>query len=282
MARTTPARSLGALCLLVPLALLAGCLGSDGDPSGPARSQASDTPPGELVELAAADFYPAVIDAMHEAGTFAFTSASSTEGAADSGATISGVMRYGDDGVDMRASATGSQPMELLMVDEALYLQGDGLDLGDKSWLRVDLREDSDSLFGFLAKATDPELAFRATAEPRSFQLVGTEDVDGVATNHYAVVMDTAAYTDALELPTFMAEYLPPEIGMEMWLDGDNRPRRFVQQIEQTVPGGSGGAATRTATTEGTYSDYGLDVDIEAPASGDVTEDSAALIGLGG
>ena len=280
MARTTLSRRLGAASLLASFALLAGCAGSDGD--APAAGEVRSAPPAaELQELAAAEFYPAVMDALEAAGSFAFTSVSSTEGVAASGASIEGVIRYADDGLEMRASASGAQAVEMLMVDRALYLQGEGLDLGDKSWLKVDVDEDSDSVFGLLAKASDPGLLFKATAEPRSFELVGREDVGGVATNHYAVVLDTAAYAAALELPTFVAEYLPAEIGMQLWVDGDNLPRRFVQQVETTVPGGADGGATATASTEGTYSDYGVDVDIEAPAAGEVTED-VGLTGLGG
>jgi hypothetical protein len=280
MARTTPARRVGVASLVAALALLTGCAGSDGD--APSAGPGQNAPPAaELEALEAAEFYPAVLDALEAAESFAFTSVSSTEGAEAAGASIQGVMRYADDGIEMRASATGPQALEMLLVDRALYLQGDGLELGDKSWLKVDLSEDPDSMFGFLAKASDPGLLLKATAEPRSFELVGQEDVGGVATNHYAVVMDTAAYAEALELPTVVAEYLPETIGMELWVDGDNLPRRFVQQIETTVPGGSGGGATATASTEGTYSDYGVDVDLEAPPAGEVTEDMG-LTSLGG
>ena len=280
MARTALARRTGAASLLAALALLTGCTGSDGE--APAAGPGQDAPPAaELEALDPAELYPAVIDALRAAESFAFTSVSSTEGAEAAAASIQGVMRYSDDGIEMRASATGSQALEMLLVDRALYVQGDGLELGDKSWLKVDVSEDSANMLGVLAKVSDPGLLLEATAEPRSFELVGQEDLGEVATNHYAVVVDTAAYAEALELPTSVTEYLPETIGMQLWVDGDNLPRRLVQQIETTVPGGSSGGATATASTEGTYSDFGVDVDIEAPPVGDVTED-IGLTGPGG
>lgn len=279
MGRPNLTRHRGIAALLASLAFFTACAGSD---TGVPGAGGQDAPAAEeLEELPSGEFYPAVVEALQEAETFAFASSTTSEDAATAATAIEGVMRYDDDGVDLRASSTGPQPMELLVVDRVLYLQGEALDLGDKNWLKVDLEEDSESLYGFLAKATDPELLFRAMSEPVRFELVGAEQVDGVATHHYDVVVDTAAYVEAIELPAFMAEYLPEEIGMQMWVDGDNRPRRFLQQIETTIPGGSSGAATATSTTEGTYSDYGLEVDLQAPPATEVTED-AALTGLSG
>ena len=49
-----------------------------------------------------------------------------------------------------------------------------------------------------------------------------------------------------------MAGMLPEELVTEMWVDGDNLPRKFVQDLESrwAVP-------VRSSTTEGTYSDFG-------------------------
>jgi len=105
---------------------------------------------------------------------------------------------------------------------------------------------------------------------PKLLELVGTEDVDGVATNHYRITMDPSQYLAAMEFPAAMADMLPKELVTEMWIDADNLPRKFTQTIE--VPSAAGGAAT-SSTTEGTYSDFGTDVEIEAPPADEVTED---------
>ena len=118
---------------------------------------------------------------------------------------MQGVMRYDDDGIDMQASGSGqgADELEMIMLDKVLYMTGVGMDLGDKKWLKIDM-SDPDSLFGMLGKSTDPELMFKAMEEPKEFELLGTEEVDGVETNHYRVVMDTAAYAEAMEMPAEM------------------------------------------------------------------------------
>ena len=101
----------------------------------------------------------------------------------------------------MAAGTTGAQAFEMVMLDKTLYISGAGLPLPDgKKWLKVDL-SDPNSLFGQLGKSTDPSTMFKAMEAPKSFELLGTEEVDGVETNHYNVVMDTASYAEAMELP---------------------------------------------------------------------------------
>ena len=141
------------------------------------------------------------------------------------------------------------------------------LGTGD-TWVKIDL-SDPDSLFGMIGKATDPEVMFKAMESPKKLELIGTEDVDGVSTHHYRITMDPTQYLEAMDFPAAMADMLPKELVTEMWVDGDNLPRKFAQTIE--VPAMGGGAAT-SSTTEGTYSDFGTDVEIEAPPADEVTE----------
>ena len=64
-----------------------------------------------LAELSADDFYPSVMAAMRKAETFTFETVSDSAGASQ---TMSGQARFGDAGVEMKASSTGAQPMELI------------------------------------------------------------------------------------------------------------------------------------------------------------------------
>jgi hypothetical protein len=284
MARPTLARRLGAATLLTGLALTSAACGSESDSdseasTGSDTSQSSEETSTEeepadssadLEELEAAEFYPAVMEALQEAGSFAFTLTSTTEGSDAGGMEMDGVMRYDDQGVDLRASGTaqGSQELEMIVLDKVLYMSGMGMDLGDKKWFKVDM-SDPNSLFGMLGKSTDPQLMFKAMEEPKSFELLGTEEVDGVETNHYEVVMDTSAYAEAMEIPAQMATSLPEDIAVEMWVDADDLPRQFRQELELPA---AGGAEPSTTTTEGTYSDYGTDVTIEAPPASEVSD----------
>ena len=233
------------------------------DGSAGEESQAPAAP--SLPELSVDDFYPSVMAAMREAETFAFETVSDSAGQSQ---TTSGQARFSGAGMEMKASSTGAQAMELILLGQAMYVKSSDLGTGD-TWVKIDL-SDPDSLFGMIGKATDPEVMFKALEEPKKLELVGAEDVDGVATNHYRITLDPAKYLAAMDFPAAMADMLPKELVTEMWVDADDLPRKFAQTIE--VPAVGGGQPT-TSTTEGTYSDFGTDVEIEAPPASEVTED---------
>jgi hypothetical protein len=281
--RVTPlARRLGTAALVLTLGTgLSACnddAGSDSssttdggtdassdEPTDEATDEESEAPAeASLAELSADDFYPSVMAAMREAETFNFETVS---GSAGQSQTMSGQARFSDDGMEMKASSTGAQAMEVILVGKAMYMKSAGLGTGDK-WVKIDL-SDPNSLFGMIGKATDPEVMFQAMESPKKLELIGTEDVDGVSTNHYRITMDPTSYLEAMDFPAAMADMLPKELVTEMWVDGDDLPRKFAQTIE--IPGTGGGAAT-SSTTEGTYTDFGTDVEIEAPPADEVTE----------
>ena len=230
------------------------------DDTGDEESEAAES---SLTELSADDFYPSVMAAMQEAGSFSFTTTSDSAGQAQE---MTGEARFGDGGIEMKATGTGAQAMEMILVDKAMYMKSEAFGTGDK-WLKIDL-SDPNSLFGMIGKATDPEVMFRAMESPKKLELIGSEDVDGVATNHYRITMDPTQYLEAMEFPAAMADMLPKELVTDMWVDADNLPRKFTQTVEVQAPGG--GAPT-SSTTEGTYGDFGTDVEVEAPPASEVT-----------
>lgn len=282
MARPSLARRLGAASLLTTLVLTSASCGGDDDTTATddtgsettddSTDEETEEASGDLEELTADEFYPAVMAALQEAESMGF---SITSSGGDAATEMSGVMEYEDDGISMEASSTGAQAMEMVMLDKVLYIAGGGLPLPEgKKWFKVDMT-DPDSLFGQLGKSTDPNLMFKAMETPKEFELLGTEEVDGVETNHYNVVMDTASYTEALDLPAEVAKFLPKEIGIEMWVDADNQPRKFHQELE--VPSMSGGGEPTLSTTEGTYYDFGTEVDVEAPPAAEVADNIPGL-----
>ena len=234
------------------------------DESTEAPEESEEPAEASLAELSVDDFYPSVMAAMKDAETFAFET---TSGSAGQTQTMAGQARFSDAGVEMKAASTGAQAMEMILVGQAMYMKSPDLGTGDK-WLKIDL-SDPDSIFGMIGKATDPEVMFKAMEAPKKLELVGSEDVDGVETNHYRITLDPAQYLDAMDFPAAMADMLPKEMVTEMWVDADNLPRKFAQTME--VPAVGGGQAT-SSTTEGTYSDFGADVEIEEPPASEVTE----------
>ena len=280
--RVTPlARRLGSAALVLTMGVgLAAC--SDDSGSGESTSSATDESsdastdeaaggeeteePAEasLAELSADEFYPAVMEAMREAETFAFET---TSGSAGQTQTMTGQARFGADGVEMQASSTGAQAMEMILLGKAMYMKSPDLGTGDK-WLKIDL-SDPNSLFGMIGKATDPEVMFKAMEAPKKLELVGSEEVDGVEANRYRITLDPTQYLKAMEFPAAMADMLPDELVTEMWVDADDLPRKFTQTMQ--IPAVGGGKPT-TTTTEGTYSDFGTDVEIEEPPASQVTQ----------
>ena len=217
-----------------------------------------------LAELSVDDFYPSVIAALRKAESFTFTTTSDTAGQAQE---MAGEARFTDGGVEMKATGTGAQAMEMILVDKAMYMKSPAFGTGDK-WLKIDL-SDPNSLFGMIGKATDPEVMFKAMESPKKLELVGSEDVDGVETNHYRITMDPTQYLKAMEFPAAMADMLPKQLVTDMWVDADNLPRKFSQTVEVKA---AGGGAPTTSNTEGTYADFGTDVEIQAPPASQVTE----------
>jgi hypothetical protein len=279
---TSLARRLGSAALVLTMgAGLAACSDDSGstDASSSATDESADgteesaddsaDEPDEateasLTELSAADFYPSVMAALQEAETFAFETTSGTGGQTQ---TMSGTARFSDEGVEMQATGSGAQAMDMILLGQAMYMKSPDLGTGDK-WLKIDL-SDPDSLFGMIGKATDPEVMFKAMETPKKLELVGSEEVDGVETNHYRITLDPTQYIKAMEFPAAMADMMPKELVTEMWVDADNLPRKFAQTTEIK---GMGGGQPTTSTTEGTYSDFGIDVEIEEPPASEVTE----------
>jgi hypothetical protein len=272
---TPLARRLGSAALVLAVGIaVSACsddsgTGSSTSAAGGTTDEATDgsEEPAEAAaaELSADDFYPSVMAAMREAETFRFETVSESAGRSQ---TMSGQARFDDDGIEMKASSTGGQEMEMILVGKAMYMRSADMGTGDK-WLKIDL-SDPDSLFGMIGKATDPEVMFKAMETPKKVELLGQEDVDGVATNHYRITLDPRQYVAAMEFPAAMADMLPKEMVTEMWVDGDDLPRKFSQALE--LPAQAGGTGT-SSTSEGTYSDYGTEVQIEAPPADQVTED---------
>lgn len=238
---------------------------TDGTSAEDTTEETTEADPAEtsLEELSAAEFYPAVMGALREAESFNFSTTSDAQGQATS---MSGQARFGDDGIEMMASSIGAQTMEIILIDQVMYLKSPDMGTGDQ-YLKIDL-SDPNSLFGMLGKATDPEVMFQALETPKKLELVGEEEVDGVATNHYRITIDPADYLKAMGFPDAMEEFLPEELVTQMWVDGDNLPRKFVQTLETSSPAGGTPIAS---TNEGTYSDFGTDVDIVAPPADQIS-----------
>lgn len=261
---TTLARRAGSVALVAALGLGLAACGENDSESGESSASDSSGDVSEAKELSADDFYPAVMGALQDAETFAMETISESDGQKQ---TMTGHARYSDDGMAMKASSEVPEPMEMIILDKMLYMKSEGM-TSDGKWLAIDL-DDEDSLFGMLGKSMDPEVMFGAAQKPEKVELLGQEEVDGVETNHYRITTDPAEALKAMDMPPGMEEFMPEDMIIEMWVDADDRPRKFVQ--ETTVKAPSGG--TVTSSVEGYYRDFGADVDIEAPPADEISDE---------
>jgi hypothetical protein len=282
MNRPSLARRLGTGSVAVlALAVPAACGGSDdgggnatsaeGEAAGSEESPDSADSGGELEQLTGEEFFPTMLQAMQDAGTATFEMTSTSEGGPGaSNLEMSGDARFGADSVDMKAASSGAGGFSMVYVDGVLYMQGQGLDLGDATWLKVDTNKASQesSLFGALARTANPMDTFAAMGAPDELELLGEETVDGVPTHHYRIGYASRKFAEAMQMPPALAKFLPKQIGVELWVDADDLPRRFHQEVETSIPNGP----TSTTVVDGSYSDFGTEVEIEAPADSEVTE----------
>lgn len=279
MAYPALARPSGAATLLTTLVtsviLVTTACGSD--PADTGRSEAGGSASdfdasGGLEELAAGDLYPAIMDAMQEAGTaaFAITSVLGGRGVQDT-TEMSGVAEYAEAGVSFRSSGTSydAQQLEVIALDGATYFGGPAMEgMADKPWVKADM-SDPNGVGALLGRVTDPMFVFRGLEEPAEVALLGTEEIDGVQTNHYRVALDPDDYAEALGVSPELAPSTSDQLEVEVWLDADDRPHRYSQEV--TLPQSSGGEAL-DSTFEGTFSDFGAEVQIEAPPAEEVAE----------
>jgi len=145
--------------------------------------------------------------------------------------------------------------VEVRLVGGTMYMKS--ATFGDK-WISIPL-DDPNSPLGAIGSQLDVTKQIEVFADAiTSATYVGPEDVDGESLDHYTATVDTEKLLQNLpSAPAGQAE-LPDTLTQEWWFDGDGLIRKFSQDI--------GGSATVM-----TLSDWGEDVDIEAPPADEVT-----------
>jgi hypothetical protein len=96
-------------------------------------------------------------------------------------------------------------------------------------------------------------------------EVVGSESVAGVPTNHYRMVLDYTALLESLSGRSLSGT--DQTIVVELWVDADDLLRRFLLTPTFEV------TSTFGLPTGGTYSASGRDVWIEAPPRDEVTDE---------
>jgi hypothetical protein len=263
-----PRKALGALVLVLVLAL-AGCGGNSG----------STAKPTNAIEAAA-------LKTSQAGSVRADFSISSTGGVSGTG---SGVFNSGKDRsgqLTMNVNAGGRQvAIDTVIVGNTIYVRSPLISQrlpGAKQWVKVDLKQ--------AAKAANVDLSSLLSANPTpggalaylqgstAIKKLGSEQVGGVPTTHYRVVVDlqqaadhaSGSDKDALEQAIKAAG--TTTLPVEVWVD----PQDYVRKIEYKSQA-SGQSADLTMEMH----DFGSPVPIKAPATNEVVDLLQALGGGG-
>lgn len=148
--------------------------------------------------------------------------------------------------------------MEMVLVDDRFYL----LPPGAETWTTMSAEEAlGDDGLG-TANFDPAGMTEAAVAAITSVETVGDEEVDGVATTHYRVSSDFQQMMSIFEGEQADVDG-PDELVQDLWLDSRGRAVRSSYEMEV-------GAATISSET--VMTDFGLDVDIQAPPTEKVDE----------
>jgi hypothetical protein len=257
-------------------AALAGC-GGDDDSEAHSGKAASGSPGAR--EQGTADVRTAY-DRTAEADTARMTM---HVRAAGNGQAVTlrgkGALDFDEGDSVMTVTAEGRR-IEQRVIDQILYQKAPGQKApGGKQWIKIDLKKVGARQDMGEGAIGDPaqSAAYAKAITDKDVTELGTEEIDGVNTTHYRVAVDLAKLPNGAAL----RKQLGPTLPMQLWLDDEGRIRR--QQIDMTVPAqGSGAQSSGTAgarqakvSTVMEYSDFGTDIDPEAPPAGqtaDVTD----------
>ncbi|MBZ6259926.1 hypothetical protein KVH22_30870 [Streptomyces olivaceus] len=166
--------------------------------------------------------------------------------------------------------------IEQRVVDQVLYQKTpDPNAPGNKPWIKIDLKKVAAQQGMGGQQIGDPAqtAAYAKAITDKDVKKVRTEKIDGVDTTVYKVSVDVS------ELPggEQMTKQLGPTLPMQVWLDDEGRLRR--QQIDMTVDAPASakpddGASPKQfkMSTVTQFSDFGTEVDAEAPPAGQVTD----------
>jgi hypothetical protein len=185
-----------------------------------------------------------------------------------------------DDGDSVMTLTVQGQRIEQRVVDQVLYQKmPQGQAPGGKPWIKIDLGKVSAQQGADDRSMSDPaqSAAYAKAITDKDVTKKGTATIDGVETTRYRVSVDVA------ELPNgdTLRQQVGPTLPMDVWLDEEGRMRR--QQIDMTLKSAPG--STERSSTDASpspqrvavrtvmdFTDFGTEVEADAPPAGQVTD----------
>lgn len=247
--RLIAAGAISALCL----SPLAAC-GSGGGTGSDKPGSSANSSEHEAKPLTQEDFAQRVSDAVTQQGSGHLTMDMGAQGEGEGDFAFEDGKASGD----MTIKA-GGQEMKMLFVDGKYYMQGGGIAPAGK-WAKIDkstpmIGQMLDQM-GNMTPDKQIELMGRAT---RKFEHTGSDKIDGIDVEEYQLTLDTKAVLTEMGMGNVPATGMPKQISYTMYVDHEDLARRMEMDLQ-------GQAFTIN------WSDYGKDVDIEAPPAGDIVD----------
>jgi lipoprotein LprG len=176
---------------------------------------------------------------------------------------LQGDVSYAGARTAMQATMSAPQmggKMEIRYVDKIVYLQIPGVTPAGK-FLSVDPSDPTSPMakaYAGLSDQMDPMASLKAAQSAVvSADRVGKGTVQGVAVDHYKVVVDAAKMLS--KQSAAVRAQLPKTVTYEMWLDAKNLVRRMTFDLAGT-------------TAEIEMSDWGKPVTVKRPAASDIVK----------
>jgi LppX_LprAFG lipoprotein len=156
--------------------------------------------------------------------------------------------------------------VEARIVGGVVYINGSQLPLGQasgKPWVKIDLTDTSNPVGSMLSQITDTVGPGQITDLLKGLSTVttvGPETVDGVATTHYKVSVDTSKLGSTLGLDPSQLDgaALPKTVTYDVWLDSASRPVKLSM-------------ATTAFSLDLHFSKWGEPVHVVAPPASQVS-----------
>lgn len=229
-----------------------GDSGDSGDAGGPSTNASA---------LSTGDFGSRVYAAFQKAGTLHFELDTAVAGQRSTGSGEADLS-----GSTVASSVTqklpgGAGQVQALLVDGFFFLKSP--QFGPK-WVKIDPKAKTGlgALVGQFGANSDPSRILKAMDSAATVTKKGSEQVDGVETTKYHVVLPRKALVEALGTDVRIAALLPEDVEYDMWVDGDDLVRKQVSALK---------VAGQSSTTTITYSKFSDPVSITAPPAAQTT-----------
>ena len=239
---------------------LTGC-GDDAKPASAPKGQ-EQAEKASTNELTADTFVQRINDAQYKAGSASMLMEMSQMGMdMEASADVIISEKPEDVAMSMTMSMPGTDSeMKMIMIGTDAYMNMG--EMTQNKFAKLSLDELDGAGMGNLESQSNPAAQFELFEKALTdFKVGDTEKIDGVETTKYTLSLDTKIVVEegGQEMTPEVSELLGDTLTYEMYVDSDDLPKRIV------MPMGDG-------ETVITFSDWGKDMKVEAPADDEIVE----------